>query len=59
MLLLSYFLYSSAKDLNAGKVELELTINAEYGIQPVNKIFVDISSPGKLNSMVVPVIVLG
>lgn len=48
-----------SKDLSAGKVELELTINAEYGIQPVNKILVDISSPGRLNSMVVPVIVLG
>ena len=37
----------------------DITIKAESGILPMNKIFVEISSPGRLNSAIIPIIVLG
>ena len=48
-----------SKDRETGNAICNLTIKAETGIQPLNKIYVEVTSPGKLNSAVVPIIVLG
>lgn len=47
------------KDRETDTCYWDITIKAESGIRPMNKIFVEISSPGRLNSAIIPIIVLG
>lgn len=47
------------KDRETNNCIWDITIKAESGIQAVNKVFVEVTSPGRLNGAVIPIIVLG